>query len=77
MTNEERWDAFIVELRAYIEVHHHGANRHTDLYNRARYYRRKMKEGSLPEDKAKMLNEILNMRDFSEHTGGRKRKRIE
>ena len=58
MTNEERWDAFIVELRAYIEEHHHGANKHTDLYNRTRYYRRKMKEGSLPEDKAKALEEI-------------------
>lgn len=22
MTNEERWDAFINELRAYIEEHH-------------------------------------------------------
>lgn len=26
MTNEERWDAFIVELRAYIEEHHHLDN---------------------------------------------------
>lgn len=33
MTNEERWDAFIVELRTYIEEHHHGANKHTNLYN--------------------------------------------
>lgn len=77
MTNEERWDVFIAELRAYIEEHHHGANKHTDLYNRTRYYRRKMKDGTLPEDRAKVLNEILNMRDFSEHTGGRKKKMTE
>ena len=75
MTNEERWDAFIVELRAYIEEHHHGANKHTDLYNRTRYYRRKMKEGALSEDKARVLEVILNMRNFSEHTGGRKKQK--
>lgn len=31
MTNEERWDAFIVELRAYIEVHHLCPPKHTLL----------------------------------------------
>lgn len=74
MTNEERWTTFINDLKAYIEVHHHGANKHTDLYNRTRYYRRKMKEGSLPEDKAKVLEGVLNLRHMDEHTGGRKKK---
>jgi len=32
MTNEERWDAFINELRAYIEEHHLGAPKYTTLY---------------------------------------------
>ena len=76
MTNEERWDAFIIELKAYIEEHHHGANKHTDLYNRTRYYRRKMKEGTLPKDKARVLEEILNLRHLDEHTGGRRKKQI-
>ena len=55
MTNEERLDAFIVELRGYIDEHHHGANKHTDLYNRTRYYRRKMKEGAHPEGRLRAL----------------------
>lgn len=76
MKNEERWTKFIDELKAYIEEHHHGANKHTDLYNRTHYYRRKMKEGSLPEDKARVLEKVLNMRDFSIHTGGRCKKQI-
>ena len=33
MTNEERWNAFIVELRTNIEEHHHGDNKQADLYN--------------------------------------------
>lgn len=73
MTNEERWDAFIEELRAYIEEHHHGANKHTDLYNRTRYYRRKMKEGTLETEKSKKLEAVLSLRS-NEHTGGRKKK---
>lgn len=73
MTNEERWDAFIVELRAYIEEHHHGANKHTDLYNRTRYYRRKKNEGTLETEKSKKLEAVLSLRS-NEHTGGRKKK---
>lgn len=45
MTNEERWDAFISELKAYIEEHHLGPSKHTTLYNQCRYFKRKMKEG--------------------------------
>lgn len=73
MTNEERWDAFIVELRTYIEEHHHGANKHTSLYNQTRYYRKRMKEGLLPPNKVSMLEEILSMRRLEAHTGGRKK----
>ena len=43
MTNEERWVAFIRELKAYIEEHHHCPNKHCTLYNAQKYYRRKMK----------------------------------
>lgn len=74
MTNEERWNKLIEELREYVEEHHHCPNKHCTLYNAQRYYRRKMKEGTLSEDKAKVLEEVLNMRCMDEHTGGRKRK---
>lgn len=73
MTNEERWNAFIADLREYIEEHHLGPSRHTDLYNRCRYFRKKMKAGTLDEEKAKELEEVLSMRDLSLHTGGRKK----
>lgn len=72
MTNEERWDAFISELKAYIEEYHLGPSKHTTLYNQCRYFKRKMKEGSLDEEKARVLEEVLGMRDLNLHTGGRK-----
>lgn len=73
MTNEERWTMFISELKSYIEEHHLGPSKHTDLYNKCRYYRRKMKEGTLSEDKADELEGVLSMRDMTIHTGGRKK----
>lgn len=73
MTNEDRWTMFINGLRAYIDEHHLGPSKHTDLYNQTRYFRRKMKEGTLSEDKVKELESVLGMRDLSLHTGGRKR----
>lgn len=72
MTNEERWNLFIRELRGYIEEHHLGAPKHTSLYNQCRYFRKKMKEGLLDEEKAEELEEVLSMRDLDIHTGGRK-----
>lgn len=73
MTNEERWDVFIKELRSYVEEHHHGANKHTDLYNRTRYYRKKMKDGTLNAERVQELEAVLSMRS-GEHTGGRTKK---
>lgn len=74
MKNEERWDVFISELRAYIEEHHLGPSKHTDLYNQTSYFRRKSKDGTLSEEKAKELDSVLSMRDLSIHTGGRGKK---
>lgn len=73
MTNEQRWNIFITELRAYIEEHHLGPSKHTDLYNQCRYFSKKMKEGALDPEKAKELEEVLALRDLSIHTGGRKK----
>lgn len=74
MTNDERWDAFINELRAYIEEHHLGPSKHTSLYNQCRYFKRKLKEGTLDKEKAEELERVLSMRDLTIHTGGRKKK---
>ena len=73
MTNEERWNIFISELRAYIEEHHKCPNKHCTLYNAQKYYRRKMKDGTLDSEKAKELDGVLSMRDLSVHTGGRRK----
>ena len=74
MTNEERWDTFISELRAYIGEHHLCPPKHTTLRNQVVCFRRKMRDGLLPEDKAEELESVLSMRDLSIHTGGRKKK---
>ena len=74
MTNEDRWEAFINEQRAYIEENHLGPSKHTTLRNQVVYFRRKMRDGLLPEDKAEELEAVLSMRDLSIHTGGRRRK---
>lgn len=74
MSNEERWNTFIGELREYIEEHHLGAPKHTTLYNQCRYFRKKLKEGTLDAEKAKDLEEVLGLRDLCLHTGGRKKK---
>lgn len=77
MTNEERRKVFIEELRAYISEHHLGPSKHTDLYNQTRYFRRKMKEGTLEEEKARELECVLGLRDLSLHTGGRRKLRLD
>lgn len=73
LNNNDRWNNFIQELVAYIELHHLCPPKHTALYNTQRYYRRKMKEGTLDAEKATELEEVLAMRDLSIHTGGRKK----
>ena len=73
MTNEDRWAMFIAELKAYIEEYHLGPSKHTTLYNQCRYLKRKMKDGTLDEDKAEELERVLSMRDLSIHTGGRRK----
>lgn len=74
MSNEERWNNFISELRAYVEVHHHFPNKHTNLLSRVNYTCKKINEGKLEDWKREMFDEIAGMRDMEEHTGGRKSK---
>lgn len=74
MTNDERWTVFINELCAYIEEHHLGPSKHTTLFNQTRYFKKKLKEGTLDAEKARELEYVLSMRDLSIYTGGRRRK---
>lgn len=74
MTNEERWHTFTAQLQAHIEVHRHCPPKNTALHNQIKYYRKKMKAGTLTAPQAQQLIRILNMRDMNEHTGGRRKK---
>lgn len=74
MTKEEKWNIFIIELKAYVQEHQKCPPKHCTLYNAQKYYRRKMKEGTLDEEKAKELEVVLSLRDLSLHTGGRKKR---
>lgn len=76
MTNEERWNIFISELKAYVQEHQKCPPKHCTLYNAQKYYRRKMKEGTLDEVKAKELESVLGLGDLSLHTGGRRKKKV-
>lgn len=71
---DQNFIAFCNELRAYVEEYHHFPNKHTNLLSRVKYTRKKINEGKLEDWKLKMFNEIAEMRDMEEHTGGRKRK---
>lgn len=72
--NDENFIAFCDELRAYVEEHHHFPNKHINLLSRVKYTRKKINEGTLEDWKREMFNEIAEMRDMEEHTGGRKKK---
>lgn len=73
MTNEERWNMFINELRSYIAEQHLGPSKHTSLFNQYRYFRKKLKKGSLAPKQAKELESVLSLRDLTIHTGGRRK----
>lgn len=73
MTNEERWNTFIENLRTYVGEHHHFPNKHTSMLNAIKYTRKKINDGTLEKWKKEMFEEIANSRDLSIHTGGRKK----
>lgn len=75
MTNEERWDIFIHDLREYILEHHHGPNKHSRMLNAIKYTRKKIKEGKLDEEKRLQFEALLAERS-NEHTGGRRKKKL-
>lgn len=77
MTNEDRWEIFITELKTYIEEHHHLPDKHKvenrGLLNQVKYTRKKVKEGKLSDVQVLEFEEILNLRRLDIHTGGRRK----
>ena len=77
MKNDEKWLANYDALKTYIEEHHHLPDKHRvenrGLLNFSKYTRKKIKEGTLDEEKARELESVLNMCDLSIHTGGRRK----
>ena len=75
--NDEKWLANYEALKEYIDEHHHLPDKHKvenrGLLNFSKYTRKKIKEGTLDEEKARELDSVLNMCDLSIHTGGRRK----
>lgn len=75
--SDENYIAFCNDLRAYVQEHHLFPAKHSMVLNKIKYIRRQIKEGTLEEWKKKMFLEIAEMRDLTQHTGGRRKKTIE
>lgn len=77
MKNDENCLANYEALKTYIEEHHHLPDKHKvenrGLLNFSKYTRKKIKEETLDEEKARELESVLNMRDLTIHTGGRRK----
>ena len=75
--NEENGLAFFTEFQAYIEAHGQLPDKHVvenrGLLSKAKYLRKKIKEGTLDEEKREMFESLLASRS-TEHTGGRRKK---
>ena len=77
MKNDARWIANYEALKAYILERGHLPDKHV-VENRAllswtKYQRKKIKEGTLDEEKREMFEALLTARS-NEHTGGRRKK---
>ena len=75
--SEENWITNYEALKTYIDEHHHLPDKHKvenrGLLNFSKYTRKKIKEETLDEEKARELESVLNMRDLTIHTGGRRK----
>ena len=75
--NEDKWTTNYEALKAYIAEHGHLPDKHKiesrALLSWAKYQKRKIKEGTLDEEKRVMFESLLATRS-TEHTGGRRKK---
>ena len=75
MTHEESWNKNFELLKAYIEEHHHLPDK-KKVENRgllwwAKAQRKKIKEGTLDDEKKSLFLQLLDTRS-TEHSGGRR-----
>lgn len=75
--NEENWYQNYEALKAYILERGHLPDKHVvenrALLSWAKYQRKKIKEGTLDDEKRELFDSLLDTRSI-EHTGGRKQK---
>lgn len=76
MTNQERWNQNFELLKTYIEEHHHLPDKkkveNRGLLSWAKFQRKKIKAGTLDEEKTRLFMELMDSRS-KEHTGGRRK----
>ena len=76
--NEDNRMMHYNELKAYVAVHHHFPDKHKvesrGLLNWAKYTRKKIKAGTLPDEQRLLFEELAATRHLDEHTGGRRKK---
>ncbi len=70
--NEDNWLAKYEELKAHVIETGHFFNKHHKLCNWAKYQRKRIKAGNMPEEQRVMFEALEKMRS-TEHTGGRKK----
>lgn len=77
---DENWEKNYEALKTYIMKQGHLPDKHVvenrALFSWAKYQRKKIKEGTLGEDKRAMFEALLATRS-NEHTGGRRKKSFE
>ena len=77
--NEENRMMHYNGLKEYVAVHHHFPDKHKvefrGLLNWAKYARKKIKAGALP-DEQRLLFEELEASRSTEHTGGKKEEKL-
>lgn len=76
--NEENWYHNYEALKAYISERGHLPDKHKiesrGLLSWAKYQRKKIKEGTLDDEKRELFEALLATRS-NEHTGGRRKKK--
>lgn len=70
--NEDNWLANYEELKAHVIETGHFFNKHNKLCNWAKYQRKRIKTGTMPEEQMRLFLELADSRS-NEHTGGRKK----
>ncbi len=79
MTHEEGWNQNFELLKAYIEEHHHLPDKkkveNRGLLSWAKYQRKRIKAGTLDEEKTRLFLKMMCSRS-KEHTGGKRKSNV-